>query len=611
MISLKMTQIGVLKRYSLNKRWVLFAFLLTLLLNTAYGYGKNHQNYWRTSPFITAFRLPLANDVENIEYEDLDEDGDPDVLRYTILDNIPVQWIDDDDDMKVGDIEGDMDSDCLMIDRNKDGQYGAGHDLMIDWNDEDGDQTADLQVLVDNSGLDDRGLWNAHYMWFIDEDNDQLFNFIDWHTLIMKGWEHSGRAKFFLDYHGQSVFLKLHGNTFNIKDLRLSWENPFLFYDPDNDGQTEMAVRYVDPQKALKDAKPISVAQKMDDIEPSILLTGKITSVKIGVDMDNDSQPENELDYDMSIELTGKGFDYTDQRRQYKSLRGLPEADKYFFDPRWRQLTELIYANHKNGYQLPFERANWQAARIVFDEDDDCHRWERVEFYDDKDLFKVGSGNGGLDHNAQADVAGDRGEWDNDFSGKGKLYIGKFDGRIHLYGAERGAWRIDQNAKYYQGWQGWRGKNLQPEDLVEIEPESFATVKYSDSDNNGFIDVIEYDLDGDRIFETKVNLKDLGIDDKTSLIDISQFEYKDFNSLYKKMAGALWEKAERFIDIAKKHNVNYHWYAPLLSPVSDREKYHNGYWLSFYLYKDLKHYAQMCNDEKLSAELDLKYYSGR
>ena len=137
----------------------------------------------------------------------------------------------------------------------------------------------------------------------------------------------------------------------------------------------------------------------------------------------------------------------------------------------------------------------------MFDEDDDCHRWERVEFYDPKDPFLIGSHKGGLDHNPQADAVGDRGEWDLDFSGKGNLYISPLDGKIHLAGAETGYWRIDQNTLYYQGWQGWRGPNIQPEDTDPVEPSTFATVRYRDTDDNGFFDEISYDMDGDQTFE--------------------------------------------------------------------------------------------------------------
>ncbi len=588
------------------RRLIRYLFILIFAVQLQ---AQQKKVFWETNKQLTPFRLPLPLLNEEINYIDLDDDGDPDVLQTKINGTIPIQWIDDDDDMKKGDIEGDMDSDCLMIDRNIDGLYGSEHDLILDWNDEDGDNLADLQVLVDYSGLDDRGLWKAHYMWFIDTDKDQLFNYIDWNTLIMEGWEHSGRAKFFLDYHGKSIFLKVHANTFNINDLEYNWENPFLFFDPDNDGQTEISIRYIDNPTIVKGLPPVKENEDVNKIKRTVLFTKKITSVQMGFDLDNDSNPENELDFDMSIKFSGEGFDYSDQIHKYKSLRGLPEADKYFFDPRWRQLEELVYTDHEVGYQLPFKRGNWNECWLVFDEDDDCHRWERVEFYSPKDLFKVGSKQGGLDDNPQADVSGDRGEWDLDFSGKGKLYIGRFDGRIHLYGAEWGAWRIDQNAKYYQGWQGWRGENLQPEDLIDKEPNIFATIKYSDMNNNGFIDFIQYDLDGDKKFETNVSLIELGINDSCETIDISEYEYEDFNKLYRQSANGLWSKAKIFISLAAKNGLNYNWYASLLNPKSIREKYNNGYWLSFYLYRDLKHYAELKLDENFSSLLDTLYYS--
>jgi hypothetical protein len=310
--------------------------------------------------------MPLPNG--EITFIDLDKDGDPDVMRYEILDGIPIQWIDDDDDMKSSDLEGDMDSDCLMIDRNKDGEYGSEYDLIIDWNDEDGDQSADMQATVDYSGFDDRGRWQAHYMWMLDTDNDKIFNYIDWNKLKIEAWEHSGTARFFTDYHGESIFLKAHTNTFNIPDLRYNWENPFLFYDPDNDGQSEIAIRYVDEPKIITGLKPVPKDGIITEDERSIIYSKNITSIQMGFDLDNDSRPSNELDYDLSIKFSGNGFDYQDQIHKYKSLRGLPEADKYFYDVRWRQLEELIYTDHENGYKLPFERGDWQSSWIVYDE---------------------------------------------------------------------------------------------------------------------------------------------------------------------------------------------------------------------------------------------------
>lgn len=570
--------------------------------------AQNKDKYWLTGTLLTPHRMPLPKG--DIQFIDLDNDGDPDVMRYSILDNVPVQWIDDDDDMKPTDIEGDMDSDCLMIDRNKDGKYGAAYDLMIDWNDENGDNKADIQAVVDNSSLSDRGRWRSHYMWLIDVDNDNIFNYIDWNTLKLEAWEHNGQSKFFTDYHGNGVFLKAHTNTFNIADLRYNWENPFLFYDEDNDGQTEMAIRYVDEPAVLNNKGVLPDNGIVNEEDRSIIYSGKITTVQIGIDMDNDSRASNELDYDFSIKFDGEGFDYSDQIHKFKSLRGLPEADKYFYDVRWRKLNELIYTDHKNAYSLPFKRGNWQSCWIVYDEDDDCHRWERVEFYDPKDPFKIGSKNGGLDHNPQADVTGDRGEWDNDFSGKGNLYIGKFDGRIHLYGAEWGAWRIDHNSYYYQGWQGWRGPNIQPEDLVNKEPEIVPTIKYTDTDNNGFFDKIEEDLDGDKRFESTIIFSDLDISDVNETIDISEFTYSNYHKLQIKVAEDIWANSQKALEVYKNFNLNKSWYSQYQSPKSIREKYFYGYWLSFYIHKDLKQLALNADNIKLAETIDKAYYGG-
>jgi hypothetical protein len=255
-----------------------------------------------------------------------------------------------------------------------------------------------------------------------------------------------------------------------------------------------------------------------------------------------------------------------------------------------------------------FKKGDWQEARLVFDEDDDCNRWERVEFYDPLDLFKTGGGKGGLDNNPQADVIGDRGEFDMDNSGKGNLYIAAFDGRIHLHGAEWGAWRIDQNAFSFQGFGGlydrWKPNRLQK------NIDSFASVKYTDSDNNGFIDVIEYDLDGDQKFEDKVSLKALDIDDKQTIINTAELNYKKIQKLYKKVANDIWANALAAMEVAKKHKLNTDWYAFYKKPNSLNEKYQYGYWLSFYIYQDLRHQAKSLNKITLINQLDKAYYSG-
>ena len=558
---------------------------------------------------LTPFRLSLPSGSLNIEYIDLDKDGDPDVLRSTTYNNIPVQWIDDDDDMRQGDLEGDMDSDCLMVDRNKDGQYGGPLDLIIDWNDENADGKPDMQVVADNGELNDRGRFKSHYMWIIDADHDQIFNYIDWNTFQIEAWDHTGRCLFFEDYIGHSIMLKSHTSTFNISDLRYSWENPFLFFDEDHDGLTEMTIRLTDEPEMNKDAKPLPPDGNISEEMRSIHFDGRINSAYISIDLDNDNGPSSELDYDFSLKFSGKGFDYSDQKHTYESIKGLPGSEKYFYDARWRNMNELIYAGHDTAYALIFQRGEWESCWFTYDEDDDCQRWERVELYQPGDPFKVGSRAGGVDSNPQSDVSGDRGEWDQDFSGCGNLYLGPFDGRLHLYGAEHGCWRIDQESRYFQGWQGWRGLNLQPQDLQDKEPEIFPTIEYYDKSNNGFFDIIKYDLDGDQQFEKIVSLDSMGISDTAQLIYTARMSYEDFHKLYKETATQLWNNALNAVETARRKGLNTGWYTSMMHPRSLREKYHYGYWLNFYIYLDLIQMGVITEDESFLRQLDKAYYS--
>ena len=167
-----------------------------------------------------------------------------------------------------------------------------------------------------------------------------------------------------------------------------------------------------------------------------------------------------------------------------------------------------------------------------------------------------------------------------DNSGEGSLYVGTFDGRIHLYGAEWGCWRIDQTAYNFQGFGGlydkWNYFRMNP------DPEKFGLVKYTDTDNNGFIDLIEYDLDGDRHFEERISLLELG---------------------------NMWKQAEEVVEIAKKQRLNVEWYNFYRHPRSVKERYQYGYWLAFYLYHDMKQVALQKGDKELAQKIDKAYYS--
>lgn len=555
--------------------------------------SQTDSRYWNTDLKIVPYRLPPAPAGYKPQYIDLDGDGDPDILKTITKDSIPVMWIDDDDDMKYGDLEGDVDNDCLLIDRNRDGVYGGIGDLIIDWVGGDAHQPP-MQLIVDYPAVQKNTIWpNGHYMWVLDTDHDDVFNYIDWNTLTLESWRHSGNSDFFPDYSGQSMFMKVHAAVNRIENLSMSWENPFLFYDPDHDGLSEMAVRFVDSTSYYDDPKKTKDPQTMR-------FSGKVNWVSVAVDMDNDNRPGDEFDFDMTLGFRGGGFDYSDQIHRI-NMHSLPGTDSFFLDSRWRHLDKLVYADHSSALPLVFGRGKWNQVYFVYDEDDDCHRWERVEFYDPLDPFKIGTGHGGIDNNSQSDPAGDRGEWDLDNSGKGKLYVSRFDGRIHLYGAETGIWRIDEAADYYQGWDR--------RSMVK-EPAKFATVKYEDMDKDGFMDRISYDLDGDTTYETVIDLKKLGLDDRCPLIDVSHFSYEDYVNLQKRVASGLWRNAQLAVKVAHKYGVNTDWYARMMKPASMREQYDFGYWLQFYIYKDLAFKFLSQKNEKMLKRTTLAYYGG-
>jgi hypothetical protein len=553
---------------------------------------------WNSQAKLNIYRPLQPMPGTKPKFIDLDNDGDPDVMKYTTANGFPVQWIDDDDDMKVTDIEGDTDNDCLMVDVNKDGKYGSYSDAIIDWADTNNDGKADIQIFSEFVSEKDKDKpWGpGHFMVNMDLDKDNILNYIDWNTFTIRCWIHDGKSDFFEDYSGNTLFLKIHASPQNINDLRLNWENPFLFYDVDKDGLTECAFRLLDRPTYGKPGDKFLTN-----------LTGKIDYVTMAYDLDNDNSPGNPFDFDMTITFRGGGFDYMDQVHPFKNLRGLPAADQYFMDPRIRQLTEFIYPDHAKARDLIFNRGKWNEAWLVYDEDDDCERWERVELLDPKEPYTIGARKGGLDDNPQSDPVGDRGEWDLDNSGNGNLYISPLDGKIHLFGAETGHWRVDQNAFFYQGMGGLYdgyGPVRTP-----VDPKVFPMISYKDTDNNGFFDTIYYDLDGDKVVDFTFSLKDLGISDMAEVLKINTMQYADFSKLDKTVSEKTWKKALSFVQLAEKQGINTQWYSLLKNPKSVRQQYSFGYWLNFYLFMDCLEKAKSENNSALVAEITKAYFS--
>jgi len=277
----------------------------------------------------------------------------------------------------------------------------------------------------------------------------------------------------------------------------------------------------------------------------------------------------------------------------------------------------------------------------VFDEDDDDHRWERVEMYypmhgfggpKDIDIYStkrwrrgnyaeqnmVNEGEKpGLDGHPQSDSLGDRGEFDEDNSGNGKLYVGVFDRKLHLAGAEWGAWTVDKNAEFHGGV-----KTPSPKPLASHVEE---VVKYTDTDNNGFLDTIEYDYDGDRKVDFKVSLLDYKTasnphPDVAPLIDTQKEGWKGLNVLFTRIANDSFQEGLTVYRAAWRRGLTTPEIDKLASAGAIGERYDHGYWLKEKIFRQIRARLQQVRQsepskvsilDRLEKDLARLYYTGQ
>lgn len=85
-------------------------------------------------------------------------------------------------------------------------------------------------------------------------------------------------------------------------------------------------------------------------------------------------------------------------------------------------------------------------------------------------------------------------------------------------------------------------------------------------------------------------------------------QYNDIKKLFNNTTKELQRRANNMLKVAQKHGLNTSWYAFWKQPHTAFERYAYAYWLSFYIYRDLKHFLML--EGKDTAFLDKAYYSG-
>lgn len=507
-------------------------------------------------------RLPATPDAVVLRI-DLDGDGDPDLIERW-WNGTRIRWIDEDDNATTNDVMGDVVNDALQIDKDGDGYYDGPGDLTLKWCDANGDGLPDIQLYNENPKVTQKELFtgSSHFFVSIDLNKSGRFTGMDWEKMAVSFTAYRGLVNWRPNYHGDAIFLKEHMPAWGIEDPRYSWENPFLFWDPDQDGCSEIAMRVTDTREFVGSGKN------------RVRFDGVADEVWISYDLDNDAARDNEKDYDLTLYFgDGKGLDYRKDKHHFPGLAAPTWALPYFRQSAWRTNDTFFFIPHNQALGRAFA-GQWGKAYFTFDEDDDCHRWERVELYLPGNPYVLNRKNPqSVIRHSQADSLGDRGEWDEDFSGGGKLYLAPWDGKMHLLGAEQGAWLVDRGRKYWGATQS--NKLSSPQNATKVG----EVVQYQDTDKNGFFDRIIYDFDGDQKPELTVDLRALGLNDRCEVIDAGALGWEGLRQAFARLTQTQWESSLRLYRTAFRLGFTDVAMAELTLATGTHEKYENAYWL--------------------------------
>lgn len=521
---------------------------------------KKDDTDWRRT------RLTDDNPTQKVLHLDLDGDGQPDILERW-WNGRRVRWLDENGDLRGDDTRGDTCGDVMQVDRDGNGRYDDPADLNLKWADGNGDGLPDTMAIAE--------VKPPHWMIFRDFDNQARLGYIDWQHFTLDCWGKDPIGAWRQNYHGNSLFLKAHRAPGDIENPRMNWENPFAFYDLDDDGMPEAAARW---------------------FEATMNPVGKLSACMIAYNLANSHDEGTETAYSMSLGgFGGPGVPYETMSQPLPGFKGLVKFDPCFRVNNWRRVDAALYMPYDKC--LPaFFTTPWTRVSMVFDEDGDDHRWERVEFYcpdaearllgdhpgptmaDPWSVGRKGTKQPGLCAAVQSDTLGDRGEFDLDNSGKAKLYVGSFDRKIHLLGAEWGAWTVDMERSHHGGV-----NHTQPPFGTAAEHVT-EVVRYKDTDGNGFIDLIEYDYDGDRTMDHTVNLLDYRLPenqhpDVAEAIDPAKLGWKGLHELFVQLTKESWRDAMLVYQAAWRKGLTTPETETLSTAASRKEQHRNAYWL--------------------------------
>jgi len=424
---------------------------------------------------------------------DRDGDGKNDEVWYidTAVRHMPhtrpvlVRVIDED-----GDLDkhkgGDLDSDLYVADWKADGTV----DVVLDYQDNDGD-----------NDLDEMGCyyWAARYgyiggpallvWWGRDDGDDNLL----WHDVSCTYSQ--SRCQYRCHFSGDEQLVE-----FGIKADLEKWvpifEDPFLFYDPDKDGCSEVVLR---------------VSGQEEHVE----------SIRYSFDVDDDAYGRRTHDYDFSITALAPGTRWFKKERKGLSERKVPAA--MLETTKLRGIPTGPWLKRDCALKWANE-SSWPRAVLTWDEmnancegnhkRDPYERWEGVIAHSSQNFPQIGG--------PPCSALNKR----NEVAVKGvknlRLYYDPTDRRLHLKGATEGWLHVDYN----------------------LDGKVDAKTTYVDEDKDGVFDRRQIDLDADGKIEFDWPMAGRGTREFELRLDA-------LRSFYVPALGKVLAESQVFIDAAK------------------------------------------------------------
>jgi len=453
----------------------LIALLLTAVINAQDPFQTEKQKAFE-NVFGEAVMLDPVM-VERVKsdtpgkrhYLDTDNDGKPDEVWFIDTDSrhndrnrpILVRVLDENGNLEYGN-EPDKHGDLWVADWHADGLV----DAVIGYEDHDGDSDLDRMGMFFVDRRNGLRVW-----WFMDDGDDNMLGYdIDYIYYQIPCQNHS-------HFGGDESLISMYFNAEEKKWIPF-WENPFLFYDADKDGITEEVVRIEGEGDIMR------FLRWSFNVNPT----------------------EGELrNYDVGITACAPGWTLTKNRSSDFTFR-LAEDQTETFQLRGFPTGAVV---KRSTARESLQSIQWARVLMTWDEIDLNTAWDRpgdkIERWEG--IISAGSNEPGY---YMPQVGGpDCGPYNKryelvlDPSGPNRFYFNPSDKKIHLLESNRSWINVDYNG--------------------DLKSDMFYAWK--DTDNDGIVNRLEIDLDGDGQVDDWYNL------DVREIRNIG-WNFNDFNEMH-------------------------------------------------------------------------------